>query len=82
MIPHGIHTFHHQHAEYTLFSGCIAYLYKYFTKGAASSAMRLENSNEHVLGGADEIAAFRKARVIGASMRMVIFMELRIIIIK
>ena len=57
----------HVNAEYTLFSGCIAYLYKYFTKGAASSAMRLENSNEHVLGGADEIAAFRKARVLCAA---------------
>ena len=55
----------HVNVEYTLFSGCIAYLYKYFVKGASSSAIKLDTNSE--FGGVDEIAAFRRARIMCAS---------------
>ena len=58
----------HVNVEYTLFSGCIAYLYKYFVKGGSSSAMRLDKKKSDIAtGGVDEIAAFRKARILCAA---------------
>ena len=50
----------HINVEWTLHSGAIAYLYKYINKGVESSGVRISDAH-------DEIAAFRKARVLSAS---------------
>ena len=50
----------HINVEWTLHSGSIAYLYKYINKGVESSGVRISDAH-------DEIAAFRKARVLSVS---------------
>ena len=64
VVPHNLFILRkmmcHINFEWTLGSGCIAYLYKYFSKGVDSTGVRISESD-------DEIAAFRKARVMTAS---------------
>ena len=51
----------HINVEWTLHSGSIAYLYKYINKGVESLGLRICDAH-------DEIAAFRKARVLSNLM--------------
>ena len=49
----------HTNVEWTYQCGCIAYLYKYFTKGVDSSGVKISDYQ-------DEIAAFKRARLMTA----------------
>jgi len=64
VVPHNIKALRalqcHNNWEWVYSSGCIAYLYKYFTKGVDSAGMRISEY-------ADEIAAHRRSRVLTAS---------------
>ena len=61
VVPHNIKLLRelmcHCNVEWTFACGCIAYLYKYFSKGCDSAGVKISDY-------ADEIAAFRRARIV------------------
>ena len=63
VVPHNIKLLRelscHCNVEWTFACGCIAYLYKYFSKGCDSAGVKISDYT-------DEIAAFRRARILTA----------------
>ena len=63
VVPHNLKLLRelgcHLNAEWTYNCGCVAYLYKYLTKGYDAAGVRI---SDH----ADEIAAFRRSRIMSA----------------